>query len=282
MYSRKSYPNPNMATKPERSETAYLTQMAEFSTNQPSKIIVTLPAYNEEENIATLLETISDNLRTEGLPFEILVVEDGSTDGTMAILRQYQSKLPLTVYPHPRNQGLGPTIRDGLKLASERGNLNDIVVTLDADNSHNPGLIRRMVGRIREGHDIVIASRYQPGARVVGLAWFRQMMSVVVSWMMRLIFPIPSVRDYTCGFRAYRVTALRRCFAEYGDKFVDQAGFQCMADILLKARMLNLIMGEVPMILRYDLKLGQSKMRVARTVKNTLLLMLRRRLFGAK
>jgi dolichol-phosphate mannosyltransferase len=266
-----------MATKFELSMTTEPSMTAELG-----KIIVTLPAYNEEENIATLLETISANLHAEGLAFEILVVEDGSTDRTMEILRQYQSRLPLTVYPHVKNQGLGPTIRDGLRLASERGNPNDIVVTLDADNSHNPGLIRRMVGRIREGHDIVIASRYQPGARVVGLVWFRQAMSVVVSWMMRLIFPIPSVRDYTCGFRAYRVPALRRCFDEYGDKFVDQAGFQCMADILLKARRLNLIMGEVPMILRYDLKLGHSKMRVARTVKNTLLLMLRRRIFGVK
>ena len=210
------------------------------------------------------------------------MVEDGSTDCTMEILRSYHSKLPLTVHPHVKNQGLGPTIRDGLQLASERGGPKDIVVTLDADNSHNPGLIRRMAGMIREGNDIVIASRYQTGARVVGLTWYREMMSIAVSWMMRLTFPIPNVRDYTCGFRAYRTTGLRKCFAEYGDKFVDQAGFQCMADILLKARMIDLIMGEVPMILRYDLKLGQSKMRVARTVKNTLLLMVRRRFAGVK
>ena len=246
------------------------------------KIIVTLPAYNEEENIGALLENISTTLREDGFSYEILVVEDGSTDRTMEILRSYQSKLPLTVHPHVRNQGLGPTIRDGLQLASERGGPKDIVVTLDADNSHNPGLIRRMVGMIREGHDIVIASRYQPGARVVGLTWFRVMLSVAVSWMMRLTFPIPNVRDYTCGFRAYRTTGLRKCFAEYGDKFVDQAGFQCMADILLKARMIDLIMGEVPMLLRYDLTLGQSKRRVARTVKNTLVLMLRRRFAGVK
>ncbi len=246
------------------------------------KIIVTLPAYNEEDDIATLLDTVSSVLESDGLDFEILVVEDGSTDRTMEILQRYQATLPLTIHPHEKNEGLGPTIRDGLKLASERGGPNDIVVTLDSDNSHNPGLIRRMVGMIREGHDIVIASRYQPGARVVGLTKVREIMSIGVSWMMRLTFPIPNVRDYTCGFRAYRVSALRRCFAEYGDKFVDQVGFQCMADILLKARMIDLIMGEVPMLLRYDLKQGTSKMRVARTVKNTLLLMARRRFYGVK
>jgi dolichol-phosphate mannosyltransferase len=259
-----------------------MTRAATNDGDDSYRIIVTLPAFNEEENIGPLLDSISTTLREDGLKFEILVVEDGSTDRTLEILREYETKLPLTVYPHPKNQGLGPTIRDGLRLAAERGGSRDIVVTLDADQSHNPGLIRRMVGMVREGRDIVIASRYQPGAQVVGLSKIRELLSIGVRWMMRALFPIPHVRDYTCGFRAYRVTALTRCFAEYGDRFVDQAGFQCMADILLKARLLGLIMGEVPMILRYDLKLGASKMRVARTVKNTLLLMLKRRFVGVR
>lgn len=244
------------------------------------KVIVTLPAYNEEENIGPLLELINKTMSEDEIEFEILVVEDGSTDRTMAILREYESKVPLRVHPHIKNQGLGPTIRDGLKLGSELGGDDDIIVTLDADMSHNPALIKRMIGMVREGRDIVIASRYQEGAMVVGLSKFREILSIGVSWTMRLLFPIPGVKDYTCGFRAYRTTALRKCFSVYGDKFVDQQGFQCMADILLKGRLIGLIMGEVPMILRYDLKQGASKMRIARTVKNTLLLMLRRRLFG--
>ena len=96
---------------------------------------------------------------------------------------------------------------------------------------------------------------------------------------MRVVFPTPGVSDFTCGYRAYRAEALQQAYAQYGDSLVDQDGFQCMVDILLKLRKLPLIFGEVPLILRYDLKRGQSKMRIMRTAANTLRLLWRRR-FG--
>ena len=89
------------------------------------------------------------------------------------------------------------------------------------------------------------------------------------------------MRDYTCGFRAYREGVLRQAVAEYGDRFVSETGFSCMADVLLKLRRYPLIVGEAPLILRYDQKGGVSKMRVARTVWQTLRLIARRRVKGA-
>jgi dolichol-phosphate mannosyltransferase len=65
--------------------------------------------------------------------------------------------------------------------------------------------------------------------------------------------PIRGVRDYTCGYRAYRGRVLRQAFQRYGDDFINQEGFQCMVDILLKLRKMDVIFGEVPLILRYDL-----------------------------
>jgi dolichol-phosphate mannosyltransferase len=105
-------------------------------------------------------------------------------------------------------------------------------------------------------------------------------MSRGAAWLIRVIFPISGVRDYTSGYRAYRVEPLRRAVAFYGDGFIDQAGFQCMADVLFKLSRLDLIFGEVPMLLRYDRKGGESKMRVASTAGNTISLVLRRRLGG--
>ena len=97
--------------------------------------------------------------------------------------------------------------------------------------------------------------------------------------MMRLAFPIPGVRDYTCGYRAYRGDALAGAIRAYGDSFVDQEGFQCMVDILLKMRrMPNLVFGEVPLILRYDMKRGESKMRLVRTARKTLGLLAHRKM----
>ena len=154
----------------------------------------------------------------------------------------------------------------------------DIVITMDADETHTPGLVLRMIRMIREGHDVVIASRYERGAVVCGLSWHRRAASWLASWLMRMLFPTRGVRDYTCGYRAYRADVLKAALSKYGDDFVDQDGFQCMVDVLLKLRRMPVIFGEVPLVLRYDFKKGASKMPLLRTACQTLRLILLRRL----
>jgi dolichol-phosphate mannosyltransferase len=243
------------------------------------KVIVVLPAYNEQENLAGLLDNLAEALADASLDFEIVVIDDGSSDSTPDILNTQRTALPLRVQRHERNQGLGATIRDGLHFANQIARAKDIVLTMDADETHTPGLILRMVRMIKEGHDVVIASRYQPGSQVIGLSLHRRMLSYVASTLMRLLFPTHGVRDFTCGYRAYRGDILSKAIVTYGDRFVDQEGFQCMVDILLKLRrMPNVVFGEVPLILRYDLKKSESKMRVLRTIRNTLLLLAQRKL----
>jgi dolichol-phosphate mannosyltransferase len=246
-----------------------------------SRIIVVLPAYNEEANIGNLLRRIFESLTDENFGFSIIVVDDGSSDRTHQILEEYGRDFPLVVHRHEENQGLGATIRDGLREAAAVASERDIVITMDADESHTPGLMIRMIRMIREGYDVVIASRYQRGSRVYGLGLRRRIMSRAASLLMRVLFPTPGVSDYTCGYRAYRAEALQQAYAQYGDSLVDQDGFQCMVDILLKLRKLPLIFGEVPLILRYDLKLGQSKMRLMKTSVSTLGLLWRRKI-GAR
>ena len=242
-----------------------------------SKIYIVLPAYNEEQSIGSLLDRIAFSMEESGIfNYEVLVVNDGSKDRTLEVVTGFQEKMPVQVYTHVVNQGLGATIRDGLYEASKIAAPKDIIVTMDADDTHTPGLILRMVRMIREGHDVVIASRYRPGSRVVGLTWFRKVMSYGASWLFRFLMPIHGVRDFTCGFRAYRADVIQNAIKHYGDKFVDQDGFQCMVDILLKLRRMNLIFGEVPFILRYDYKEGASKMNVGRTVRKTLQLIVKR------
>lgn len=239
-----------------------------------------LPAYNEAENLPALLanlEGVFARLAQLGHEREYVIVDDGSRDATPRVLQDHQQRLPIDVITHNPNQGLGPTIRDGLRRAAERATDHDIVLSMDADNTHPAGLIHQMVQMVLEGNDVVIASRYRPGARIVGLNAYRRFMSFGARVLFQLIMPIPGVRDYTCGFRAYRASGLKRAFAAYGDAFIEHRGFQCMADILLKLAPLNLVMNEAPMVLRYDLKLGESKMRVSSTAMNTVKLLLRRR-----
>jgi dolichol-phosphate mannosyltransferase len=148
---------------------------------------------------------------------------------------------------------------------------------MDADLTHTPGLIASMVRMIHEGRDVVVASRYRPGSAVVGLALHRRLISQLASWLMRIVFPIRGIRDYTCGYRAYRSQVLKAALHKYGENLIDQEGFQCMVDILLKLRRMSLAFGEVPMVLRYDQKGGASKMKLLRTARQTLSLLLRRR-----
>lgn len=243
-----------------------------------SRILVVLPAYNEEANIGNLLRRIFETLTDEHFEFSIIVVDDGSSDRTQRILQEYGREFPLVIHRHERNQGLGAAIRDGLRQAAALASERDIVITMDADESHTPGLMIRMIRMIREGYDVVIASRYQRGSRVYGLSLGRRILSRAASVLMRVLFPTPGVSDYTCGYRAYRAEALQQAYGQYGESLVDQDGFQCMVDILLKLRKLPLIFGEVPLILRYDLKRGPSKMRLMETSVNTLRLLWRRKI----
>jgi dolichol-phosphate mannosyltransferase len=239
---------------------------------------VVLPAFNEERALPALLAGLDGALRGAGLDYRILLVDDGSADRTPEIAASFARRLPLAVERHPVNQGLGAALRDGLTRAAALAAPDDVVVTLDADDTQPPALVPRLVESVGEGRDVVIASRYRPASRVRGVPPVRRALSWGGSRLFRLVFPIPGVRDYTCGFRAYRAAVLQRALAEHGAAFFDQDGFQCMVDILLKLRGMGLTFGEVPLELRYDRKAGASKMRVARTAWSTLGLLLRRRL----
>src|ERR1051326_1180743 len=200
----------------------------------PTSICVALPAYNEEENLGPLLERIDRALQPLTIPYRVIVVDDGSRDRTSDIIAEYSRRLPVYAVTHPINKGLGPTIRDCLLKASEICDDNAVIVTMDSDESHDPQLIHAMLEQIRQGRDLVIASRYRPGAEVHGLSAFRILLSLGASYLMRVLHPVKGVRDYTCGFRAYRKPVITRLIEVHGTNFVEAQGFQCMAEILLK------------------------------------------------
>jgi dolichol-phosphate mannosyltransferase len=88
--------------------------------------------------------------------------------------------------------------------------------------------------------------------------------------------PINGVRDYTCGYRAYRASIIKLAIKKYGDNFINRDGFEVMVDILLKLGDMKIVFGEVPLILRYDRKENPSSMNVMQTIKSSLLLLVQR------
>ena len=241
-------------------------------------VVITLPAFNEAQTLPSLLESIRESMRENSIDYRVVVVDDGSTDGTAEVVEALSGAIPITLIKHAENLGLGEAIRTGLLTALDGAEPRDIIVTMDSDNTHTPGLIARMVRGIREGNDVVIASRYRQGANIRGVPRYRRLLSFGGRVVFSLVFPTPNVRDFTSGFRAYRADVLARAFTLYGGQFVAESGFSCMVDILLKLRKMGAIMSEVPLILRYDQKFGASKMLVMRTVGETIRLIFSRRI----
>jgi dolichol-phosphate mannosyltransferase len=243
---------------------------ARFVRPRTGIIRVVLPAYNEQKSLPDLLERLDLAFEESALQGDILIVNDGSTDDTVRVVRNYGGQSPVRLLDLQPNRGLAEALKNGLLTAVSECKAGDIIVTMDADNTHTPGLILRMVRMIREGSDVVIASRYRPGSRVRGVSTFRKTLSLGASLLFCGLVRIPGVRDYTSGYRAYRAELLQAAFDLYRDELIHQTGFACMAELLLKLNTFAPIIHEVPVILRYDMKAGASKMRVWRTVGETL------------
>lgn len=238
-------------------------------------IYVTLPAYNEEKALPEIFASLTDVIAASDEEIRIIVVNDGSSDNTLKVASSYKDKLPLTILDHGTNKGLGVAMRTLLYHIAEIADPDDVAVAMDADNTHDPSLIPKMREKINSGADIVIASRYHPDGDEVGLSRFRRILSGGASFLLKLFFHIPGVRDYTCGYRMYRVSRLQQAREVYGDDFITERNFVCMAEILIKLSKIGAKVDEVGLVLRYDLKGGASKMPFVRTILKYLLIIWR-------
>ena len=219
-----------------------------------------LPAFNEAESLSLLLPKIK-KLADEVL-LHTIVCDDASTDGTRDVLREFDDELRLDIIVHKMNRGLGETVRDLFERVNELCSADDVIVRMDCDDTHDPAIILSMIDKLNQGCDVVVASRFQPGGGQVGVSRLRSLLSTAANLFMKLLFPIRGLKEYSCGYRAYRASAIKTALAVYGSDFIQLKGlgFSCTLEKLVKLRMLGARFGEVPFVLRYDRKLSQSKM----------------------
>jgi dolichol-phosphate mannosyltransferase len=237
---------------------------------------VVLPAYNEAAALPSLLGRLAAEARTEELT--VWVVDDGSADDTAAVAEAGVPGLDVRLVRHETNAGLGQALRTGLRAVLDVAGEEDVAVVMDADDTHDPALLRPLLDQIQAGADIAICSRFVPGGDDSTAPPLRRLLSRAAALLFRRVLRVDGVRDFTSGFRAYRVAMLERATVHWGERLVEERGFACMVELLLKLRHCDPVVAEVPLPLRYDRKPGASKLALRRTVGQYLVLLVRTRL----
>jgi dolichol-phosphate mannosyltransferase len=212
-------------------------------------VLVVLPTYNEQLNVERMLREIRRNLPDAA----ILVVDDGSPDGTAGIVRGLASEIgSLEVLERAAKSGLGSAYRDGFKWGIERG--YDAFVEIDADFSHDPAALPSLLAAATAGADVVIGSRYVAGGHIPDWSWHRKLLSWGGNKYASLMLGL-GVHDSTAGFRVYRAALLERI--DYRSVEADGYGFQI--EMTYRSRRAGATITEVP-ISFVDRALGESKM----------------------
>jgi dolichol-phosphate mannosyltransferase len=237
-------------------------------------IYVLLPAYNEEQALRPLAEKIDKVMTAQGTAYRIIVVDDGSRDGTAHVLQELLAAYPIDVITHRYNRGLGETARDGFEHVAAVAAPQDVVVRMDCDDTHDPAYIPAMVARLDEGYEVVTASRYVPGGGQIGVNWYRRTTSRVANLLLKAFFPIPGLKEYTCGFRAYRVAVIQDAVSIFGNRFIDLKGmgFTGTVEKMIKFKLMGARVAEIPFVLRYDRKKSASKVVTSITTLGYLIL----------
>ena len=212
-------------------------------------VLVVIPTYNERETLPVLAEGV---LARDG--YRILVVDDGSPDGTGDVADALAARYPgrVDVLHRTGKRGLGRSYVDALQIAA-RGDA-DFVCQMDADLSHDPQYLPAMVEAAAAGSDLVIGSRYLHGVSVVNWPLHRLVLSTFANRYIRAVTRMP-VRDCTSGFRCWRREALARLPLA---AFVSD-GYAFLVEMLYEATRRGCRVSEVPIIF-VERRVGQSKL----------------------
>lgn len=233
-------------------------------------VFIVLPCYNEEEGLAELLERFKRVDMMSPHNFHFVVVNDGSTDHSLALAKTFLEELTLEIIDFTKNKGVSEVFNEGFATVLEKAKDGDLVITLDSDNTMNPFVSLDLIDEL-EDSDIVIASRFVKGGQMVGVGP-RIVYSYGASWLMRWRAAIPGVQDYSIFYRGYRIEMLRKLFEAKGNKPIHGKGFACMANLLLQFR--DIVPGarfkEIPLVLNYHRKTGRSGISILKTISGYL------------
>ena len=232
-------------------------------------IYLILPAFNEEKNLKKIFEQLNslDIVRN----ITVILVDDCSQDETSAIFQGKKNKFFFYYLKNKKNYGLSLTLKNGFEFISDKLKINDLIVTMDSDNTHPVNIIPEMIEKMKmEKSNLIIASRYLKDSEVNGLSFLRKILSQLAKLVFSFLFPHKNLREYTCNFRIYKSFLIKEILSQ--EKFFKGEDFNITIKILLFLieKFKDLKISEYPLILNYDQKIGSSKLRILKNIFLTL------------
>jgi len=216
------------------------------------KYSVILPTYNESENLPLMISMLNKAFTDAGLDYEVVIVEDNSPDGTLAVAQKLQGifgKEHIMIHSRPGKMGLGSAYMDGLKHCH-----GDFIFLMDADMSHHPNAIPSFIAKqAEEDFDVVTGTRYAHGGGVAGWDIKRVITSRGANLLANILLN-PGVSDLTGSFRLYKRAVIEDLMSTVkGKTYVFQM------EVIVRAKQKRYTVGEVPIVF-VDRLYGESKL----------------------
>ena len=233
--------------------------------NTAPKVYFLIPAFNESENLPYLfsnLRRISAYLERD---YQVIVVNDCSNDNTAEVVERHAEKQPITLINFEENRGPGAAFEAAFREALRQSESDDILVTIEADNTSDLCILGRMLEQINRGADVALASVYGAG-KVVGAPLIRRLLSFFANLLMKITLGMPKINTFSSFFRMYRRSVIEKLFAQYQSQVISEPGFVCMVELLIKFKHLGVNIVETPMLLDSNIRVGDSKMKILRTI----------------
>jgi dolichol-phosphate mannosyltransferase len=241
-------------------------------------------AYNEAENLKKLIADLIINLNILQRDFEIIFCLDGTTDNSVEVISQFKKDANITILPIENVRGLGNAYKKIFYYIVNNCQKNDLIISLDADNTHNPEQIKDLINYLEINYlDLVIASRFFEKSIISSFPLYRSLISITTSIILQNLFTVRNYKnkkiiDYTSGYRIYRAEIFFELINKYQNQFIIEPEFTYTCELLIKIFRSDFKIDEVPIIYDYDKKIGKSKLNFLKNFQRLIIMIYNLRL----
>jgi dolichol-phosphate mannosyltransferase len=244
-------------------------------------IKILLCCFNEAQSLKKLLSDIEREMQLVKRDFEVMFCLDGTTDNSIAVINEFASRIKIKILPQINQRGLGIAYKRLFLEIVKNSTEKDLVITLDADNTHNPNQISEMLEHFEKNSlDVLIASRFCGNSVMDDFPFYRQMISKSTSLLLQTFFGAKRISgkniiDYTSGYRIYRAKKIKELFGKEKNEFITEPEFTYTCEFLIKLSRLKSRLDEIAISYDYGNKIGKSKLRIMRNLWRLIVMLLK-------